>query len=920
MKQRGFPFWLAGSVILGYLATANPTQAQIASDGTTPSNVIQSGNVLEITGGTKAGNNLFHSFTEFSVPNSDVVRFVNNNAVIQNVINRVTGSSRSEIFGRIEAGGSAPNFNLFLLNPNGIIFGPNASLQISGAFVATTANAIQFNEQGFFSAAVPNDPSLLTVNPSAFLFNQIAARPITYQSNNQSVTGLQVQNNQSLLLLGGEVILDGGTLLAPNGRVELGGLAGVGVVGLNIDSSNLRLSFPYNGARADVLLTNGARVDVTNRGNGSIAVNARNIDISSGSSRSSIQSGIKQDLVSNDNEPGDIILNATEAVTIRDGSFILSAVGLGATGNTGDISVKARSLSLVNGAGLSSISRGQGNAGNISVDVRDRVALAGNNSSINNILFSEGNGLGGDITIDARSLSLTDGAFIQATTFGKGDAGNVYVRAEDFVSLANNTDLRTTQIRTVVEAGAVGNGGTIDIQTRSLSLANGAQLAASVFKGSPGGQGKGGDILINASDAVNITGFGINGFSSGVLTATEEGAKGPAGNITVNTTGRFRLTDGAIVSAQTFNGSEGGSITINATSFEVVNGGQVLTTASSSGNAGNITINSTENLTLSGSDPTNASRRAFFGDPVGNEGPASGLFASTRANSTGQGGDIAISTRNFRVRDGAEASVSSQGTGDAGDIKLTARSARLEDRGKLIAISASGKGGGNISLEELNLLLLRDGSEISTDARRGAGNGGDINIDTDLLAAVENSNITARAIEGRGGNIRLTTQGLFLSPDSNFTATSERGIDGVVEINRPDIDPSSGLVALSAELIDVSGLIAQGCSVGGGNVARESSEFIITGRGGVPPTPREALASEPALTDLGTPIQGQENRALAAPSTNPTSSPPPTQIVEAQGWVINNYGEVVLIASAPTATPHIPWLTQASCHAPETSS
>jgi len=104
----------------------------------------------------------------------------------------------------IKASGTA---NLFFLNPNGIVFGKNASLNIGGSFVATTANAIQFGNLGTFSATTPDAPSpLLTINPSALLFNQIASQGIL----NQSTQGLQVSNGKSLLLVGGNVNLNGG--------------------------------------------------------------------------------------------------------------------------------------------------------------------------------------------------------------------------------------------------------------------------------------------------------------------------------------------------------------------------------------------------------------------------------------------------------------------------------------------------------------------------------------------------------------------------------------------------------------------------------------------------------------------------------------------------------------------------------------
>lgn len=230
-----------------------------------------------------------------------------------------------------------------------------------------------------------------------------------------------------------------------------------------------------------------------------------------------------------------------------------------------------------------------------------------------------------------------------------------------------------------MQEGAVGNGGEINIRARSLSLTGGSQLAASVFReknGLPGGRGKGGSILVNASDSINLSGSSeIKGFSSGLFTATEGGAEGSAGSITVNTA-EFRISYGAIANAQTLNESDGGSITINATTFEAVNGGQIITTASSSGDAGTINVNATDSITLSGSAPSFADRRDQFEGIVQNEGAASGLFASIRENSTGLGGDIAITTGNLIIRDRARVTVSGR-SGQAGNIKITADSLSL---------------------------------------------------------------------------------------------------------------------------------------------------------------------------------------------------------------------------------------------------
>ncbi|MGA7933718.1 MAG: filamentous hemagglutinin N-terminal domain-containing protein, partial [Kovacikia sp.] len=910
MKPDDYLLCFTSSLIFSYLAVSIPAQAQIASDNSmsVPTQVIrQSDKLFEIIGGTEAGSNLFHSFAEFSVKEENIARFINNNPVIQNVISRVTGASASEIFGRIEAGGSAPNFNLFLLNPNGIIFGPNASLDLKGSFVATTANAIQFGDHGFFSAANPNDPSLLTVQPSAFFFNQVRPDSIRYEAKSQPVTGLKVPDDKSLLLLGGDVTIDGGMLTALNGRVELGGLAGTGTVALNIDGNNLRLRFPDSVVRADASLTNGAMVDVKDRGSGSITINARNIEIARGSV---LASGILPNLVFSGGKVGEIVLQATDKVIIIDDSFVESFVEQGAIGNSGDISIKAESLQLVNGSFIWTLANGTGNSGNIIIDIRDDITLKGRSrgispftSEIINQVDDNGEGKGGNVTINAKSLSLADAAAVQTSTRGKGDAGNILIRVDDFVSLENTTN-NTTQIRTVVESGAIGNGGTIDLNARSLSLTGGSQLAASVFqtfRGVPGGKGKGGDIIVNVSDSANISGVGLDGLSSGIFADTGTGAVGPAGNITVNTPA-FRIADGAVINAQTNNSGSGGNIRINANTFEAINGGQLITNATSSGNAGNITVNATKFVVLSGSDPTFTDRLAKFGtDVVSNVGASSGLFA--QSDSTGAAGNVTINASQISIFDGAKVSVS--GTeGQAGNLKINADSLTL-NRGFITAETgkSGAEEGANITLQIRDLLSLANESVISATAF-GDANGGNILIDPTFVLVFpptgpNGSDIIAKAVRGNGGNIRIDAQGIFGiaerkalagNQSNDIDASSEFGASGQVQINNT-VNPNQGVAQIPETVIDPNALVAQNpCKRG------SQSQFTRTGRGGLPPNLSDDLSSETTQVGLVKPApsvvakgQAQKTSSDIALNENQTSKIE-NPIIPAQGWTFKDNG------------------------------
>jgi large exoprotein involved in heme utilization and adhesion len=609
-------------------------------------------------------------------------------------------------------------------------------------------------------------------------------------------------------------------------------------------------------------------------------------------------------------------------------SAVESSPNLLSEGQGGNINITAQSLSLTNGAAITASTTSKGDAGNISIDVRDGVTLSGFTTvnldgfdfGLFNIIRStvEGAGVGegGDITLKARSLTMRDVSEISASTFEQGNAGDIFVQVDDSVNLTN-----ASRIRSAVEQGGVGDGGDIDIQGRSLTLTEGSEITATVQAeafNSPAGRGDGGKIRINATDFVDISGVSsvqypqrnpfnlaeivpIEGFSNGLFVNTNRGASGSAGTIAV-TTDDFRLANGAVVGALTANAFNAGSITINANTFEATGGGQVIVSTESGGNAGNITLNVRDRITLSGSDPTFADRLAQFGDDiVDNQAAESGIFASTTANSTGDGGSIFIDPRTVIIRDGARIAVDSQGTGQGGNIQILRTGSLTLDNGASITAKTASNRGGNITLQVQDLLQLRRGSQISATAgtERAGGNGGNINIDAKFILAVpqENSDITANAFEGRGGNIQIfTQQGIFGIEFrdgetflSDITADSQFNVDGNVQIDSPDTDPSRRVVNLPT--IPVEAEIVQACQPSD----TQQSEFVITGRGGLPPSAQEVLSTDTTGIDWVTLNPNTSTESERATE----NAQAPNRLVEAQGWVVAANGEIVLTAQTP---------------------
>ncbi|WP_375501713.1 filamentous hemagglutinin N-terminal domain-containing protein, partial [uncultured Nostoc sp.] len=383
------------------------TSAQVTADPSVGTQVERIDNTtLDITGGTTVGNtNLFHSFSNFSITSDQVVNF-QNAPTINNILVRVTGRNPSDIQGTLQTQGNA---NFFLMNPNGIIFGQNAVLNINGSFIGTTASAIQFPGGGEFSMTSPVNPlnPLLRVNPSAFLFNQIPSQLAKPIQVNEAF--LFVPESQSLVLLGGDVNLEGAIVYAPDGRIELGGLAAGGTVGLNIDNNNFRLSFPESVARADVSFTNLTTVSASGEGGGGIQIQGRRVTFDS--SDIAVNTLVSK-------SGGTLGVNASESVELLRGSRLLTETTR--SGTAGDLRIETGRLIVQDGSQISASTSLQstGGGGTLFVNARDSIQLIGTSPIIEGekpipsglFTVTQGAGNAGELRIETGQLIVQDGA------------------------------------------------------------------------------------------------------------------------------------------------------------------------------------------------------------------------------------------------------------------------------------------------------------------------------------------------------------------------------------------------------------------------------------------------------------------------------------------------------------------------------
>src|SRR6476469_9962314 len=895
-----------------------------------------------IEGGATRGVNLFHSLREFNIREGRGAYFANPSG-IANIFTRVTGGNPSNILGTL---GVVGNSNLFLINPKGIVFGPNARLDLRGSFVGSSASGVVFNNGFEFSSANPQTVPLLAINiPVGLRFRDNPGAIVNASSVTQVIqdttipVGLAVPPGQTLALVGGDLIFNNGFASAFSGNIQLGSVASPGLVSFSITPIGLGLDYTNVANFGNIELSGISAVTASGPGGGAIALRGGNVILRD-------RSSLVSDTLGNIDGRG-INIEAAR-FSLLDRAFVGSSTS--GSGAGGPIEVRTAENIELKGIGFENFRRRILDPG----AAQEPPDVASRESSI--ITGTLGAGRAGDIAIDTKRLTIRDGSVILNPTVGTGDGGGVTIRASESLEI-NASGLFTTTFNS-------GNAGSIAIETGQLSVTDGAVVSPSTF-----GTGNSGNLIVKASDSVIVARERSDSPLSTALAANSIGGTGRAGNIEINTrslrveagasissasglsTGEGLIPVGgaggnitvndldsvevigtapgarpsrSLIAAGTVGSGKGGDVRLNARRLIVRDGGAIGASTLGGGQGGNVTVAASESVEIAGT-----TRDGLFPSTIGT---ASGdLLYQTLLGlqpPSGAAGSLSIAAGRLSVRDGAAASVQSYGRGAAGSINVVADSIALNTKGSIDGTTVSGIGA-NINLRARDIQLRR-GSRITTDA--GAADGGNININSDILVALpkENSDITANARSAQGGRVNINVPNVFgftsvtreqvraslgltdaefaalqvsptsLIPTSDIAAISQSSgpaLQGTVTFSASGVNPAQGLVELPQNVVNPAALIAANPCIKGAE-----SEFTATGRGGLPSSPNDVLSSAaspfPWVEGAG---RGNKEEGIEFEGGNGSREEGIRQeeVVPAQGWVVNAKGEVMLVGYNP---------------------
>lgn len=760
----------------------------------------------------------------------------------------ITATSRS---GAIQTDALDSSANLG--NGGSIALNSNRNIQITGNVSSDSASIGNGGDVAFISQRGAIDTTAGTINASGGAIGN--GGDVTLRTPSNISSGSIV--TAGLTGVGGEIALDSGNRLLIN-NADIASITGGAGTGGNIELN------------ADLLRLTGSRVGtVTNSAGGDINIDANSVQLEDALIGTIATLG--------NGRGGNIQITNANTIRIRNSSAdsIPSNPLFEPLLATIDPSVDFVAR-IQRGSGLATTTTAAGEAGDISIDT-DR---------LNIFAEAEADGQTGVSTL--------------ALTGSRRRSGNLTINAAESVRITGNdqreqfnpqpnTDTagEVNGIQTGITSATLGSGdaGRLTITTDRLVLRNGAAITSGNGRsGENAGTGDGGALTINAQ-SVDLRGL--------AALATVTFSEGRAGNLTVNSD-RITLNRGAIFAADTLGRGEAGSIQVTTDNLEILSGSRIGAATTGSGIGGEITINQAGDR---------ANRVEIAGTSTSDRELRSGIFTNSQGRESA--GNISIFAEQLNVRDRAEISVSSSGSGAAGNLFVAADNILLDQQARLRGTTQESLEGGNLRITaDRNIELRNDGgadeTEITTQAAANS-DGGRITVTAGqriFSTFSQNSDVVADADRGQGGLVvgeaplitGFRQYGGTRTGKSDFVAGSRQGTPGIVEAPEADVP---------APLPDAPDLprIDQVCPATSGLTTRAAgtSQFLNTGRGGLPPNSAESIDSSTVQVPWVT--------LSPSEATSDRSAESSAVIEEAQGWQRLPSGELLLTTTATTPLP-----------------
>jgi filamentous hemagglutinin family protein len=483
-----------GPLLFAALLAAGPAHAQIVTDGTVGPAVSLSGPNVDIGAhlGTQRGDNLFHSFEKFGIATGQTATFRGPDT-IKNVISRVTSGEISNIDGKLAS--KVGQADLYFINPAGVMFGPNAKLDVPGSLHVSTAHELRFADGARFSAIDKTGSGLTVAPPEAFGFLDRSLGRISVEHSK-----LQLPPGKAFSLVGGDIDIAGGSsgsLAAPGGTVTLTSLTGTG-------QSRISDGVVDAARQGTIRLTDQAQITTSGNGGGMVRIRGGTLTVeqstmaadNTGERNSTGGIDLFAGLLSIENSRvsteaqssgrgGTMIVRADEMV-VRNTNTTVTASPRGmhsdtnSRGDAGLVNVQADRL-FISGpdAVITSDARTNstgGNAGTVNIQA-DRLIIRGDGSLYTTAISSSthSTGTSGTVTVTARELELHDGGVIHGTSFGFGRAGTVIVQAGRLLISGWPASI---QSGTTSSIGSAGSAGSVTVTADTLDLRDGGNIQA----------------------------------------------------------------------------------------------------------------------------------------------------------------------------------------------------------------------------------------------------------------------------------------------------------------------------------------------------------------------------------------------------------------------------------------------------------